>query len=411
LSGSGASVDFGLQSLAGGYKVYATNAVTSCGIWMVDSALVSVQPAVVPFVDITTGLPSDSVCSGHLVTFSALPLNGGPTPAYQWFVNDVAVAAASNYSYIPVNGDVVSLTMASSAACPASPSVGNSRTMTVLTEVAPSLVVYADPGNIVCKNTTVTLTALPSFGGTAPVYAWYNSGAPLSTAATYTFVPAGGEDVYCVMTSNYSCRLGSAATSNHEVFDVQNITNPTVTIAASPDSNIAPGQTLKLTASVTNGGPTPAYHWSVNGAAINGATNQSYISSSYVDNDLVTCDVVSSGVCAGFSGSKSIKIHVMRVGVQPVLSSASDIIVIPNPTTGRFTVKGSLGAIATAGPEDVLLELTNTLGQVVYSQKILVKNNSVDETVSVEKYLPNGMYLLSLRSATETKVFHLVIEQ
>jgi hypothetical protein len=59
----------------------------------------------------------------------------------------------------------------------------------------------------------------------------------------------------------------------------------------------------------------------------------------------------------------------------------------------------------------VLLELTNTLGQVVYSQKILVKNNSVDETVSVEKYLPNGMYLLSLRSATETKVFHLVIEQ
>ena len=57
------------------------------------------------------------------------------------------------------------------------------------------------------------------------------------------------------------------------------------------------------------------------------------------------------------------------------------------------------------------IELTDLIGHVVYSNKVITINGELKETVKLQNALANGMYLLSVRSAAESKIFHVVIEK
>jgi len=64
---------------------------------------------------------------------------------------------------------------------------------------------------------SVIFTATPVNGGAAPQYQWRvngtNSGA-ITTSSTFTYTPATGDVISCVMTSNYPCTSVTTATSN-----------------------------------------------------------------------------------------------------------------------------------------------------------------------------------------------------
>jgi hypothetical protein len=96
--------------------------------------------------------------------------------------------------------------------------------------------------------------------------------------------------------------------------------------------------------------------------------------------------------------------------VTPVVvnSVPGDVRVIPNPNNGTFTVKGTLGTML---DEEVSLEVTDVLGQVLYSSKVTAHSGKISETITLNNTLANGMYILNLRSGTENKVFHFVIEK
>jgi len=81
---------------------------------------------------------------------------------------------------------------------------------------------------------------------------------------------------------------------------------------------------------------------------------------------------------------------------------------VPNPNKGTFTLKGSLG---TSTDEEITVEVTNMLGQVVYNGNIVAHNGELNEKISLKSDLANGMYILSLRSGTDSKVFHVAIEK
>ena len=128
-----------------------------------------------------------------------------------------------------------------------------------------------------------------------------------------------------------------------------------------------------------------------------------------MDGDSVSCIVTSNGFCGGLSGGHSVIITVTlnHVGVNTV-TGAGAIQVLPNPNKGLFTIRGTMGAVT---DEEVTIELTNVLGQVVCKDKVMKHSGKLDERIQLSSTLANGMYMLTLKAATENKVFHIVIEQ
>jgi len=92
----------------------------------------TVNPAVAASVSISAS--ANNVIAGTSVTFTAVPVNGGTTPSYQWKVNGVSNGTNSNtYSYIPANNDAVTCTLTSNATCATgSPAASNTVIMTVV---------------------------------------------------------------------------------------------------------------------------------------------------------------------------------------------------------------------------------------------------------------------------------------
>jgi hypothetical protein len=149
----------------------------------------------------------------------------------------------------------------------------------------------------VCAGTSVTFTATPANGGTAPVYQWKVNGNNAGTSnTTFTYTPANNDMVTCELTSNATCPSGNPATSNALTMTVNPILPVSIWIAASANP-VCPGTAVTLTATATNGGTTPVYQWKVNGNNV-GTNNPVY---SYIpsDNDVVTCILTSNAApCA-----------------------------------------------------------------------------------------------------------------
>jgi len=407
-AGTGTPLSFGLQTVGGYYTVVAVTSATGCSNLMDDSALITLTPTVLPAVSIAE-TPGLEVCAGTAVTFNPVPVNGGSAPVYQWKVNGVDVASTTGYTFVPAMGDVVKVQMTSNIQCPSPATVSANVTMTVNLPGTPQVGIASNPGDTVCSGSLVTLTAMPTYGGPSPGYVWNRNGADAGTDPIFSFVAGNGDVVYCTMTSNYMCRLATTAVSNNVVMTVDTPMTPTVTISATPGTDISVGALDTLVASVAHGGVSPAYQWFKNGLPVAGATTNTYISNnfSYPVEDSITCMVTADDACR-ITSFQWVYINAGKLGVTPVLSGTSDIAVIPNPNKGTFVVKGSLGVTR---DEEVQLEITNMLGQVVYRNNIVAHNGNVNERVSLSNTIANGMYLLSVHSAVGNDVFHIVVEQ
>ncbi|NQV02064.1 MAG: hypothetical protein HQ542_05435, partial [Bacteroidia bacterium] len=85
-------------------------------------------------VSITISPSANPVCGGIPVTFTGAAINGGSTPVYQWQVNgNNAGMNNAVFTYIPVDGDIVTCTLASSEDCTSgNPATSNSVIMIVV---------------------------------------------------------------------------------------------------------------------------------------------------------------------------------------------------------------------------------------------------------------------------------------
>ncbi len=405
VAGTGSTLDFGPQTIIGAYSVTAVNATTTCGSNMTGSVSVSVLPVIYPHTNITPSI-TGIVCVGQTVNFTAAPIGGGTGPTYQWRINSVNSGIGTSYSYIPNNGDIVEAVITSNYMC-AFPTVGHDTVvMNVSAPQMPSVSVSVNPGDQICTGGTASFTATTAYGGTAPNLKWIKNGAFVASGSTYAYVPNNGDIVTFMMASNFPCRLADTVFSSNTTLHVQAAVMPVVTISVLPGNNVAAGTNVTFSAMVTHGGTTPLYQWVVNSTPIAGATNSSYSTSTLSNNDSVTCMVEGSCGLVGFN-SIGMKIHSVGVGVGTVANGNSSLTLLPNPNKGEFTVKGSL---ISAIDQVVTFEVTDVIGQVVYSSKVKVLGGNVNEHITLDK-LSNGMYLFNLRSGNETSVFHFVIEQ
>lgn len=402
VAGTDAPLNFGLILPAGTYKVVATDSVTTCSIYMNDSADIIVNPLLLPEVEASPA-NGDTVCRGALTLFTAVPTNGGAAPTYEWKVNGAAVSTSSTYSYTPANGDVVRVLMHSNAICPSPDTAVGAVTMTVQDSLRPALTINVNPGDTACLGTEVTYTAAPFAGGSSPTYTWIVNGISVATGSSYAYYPANGDNVYAMMNSNYVCRLANTAFTNNIRMTLDSPRVATLDIIAPPV--IGPGKTDTLLAVVTNPGKSPSYQWSVNGAAIAGATSATFLRSGLNTGDSVSCIVTFDDPCA-LGTFNSVFIRVGNVGVASA-ATKSNVSLAPNPNTGEFVLKGMLPT----GNTQATIEITNMLGQQVYSAKVGVRNGKIEETIRMGNDMPNGIYLLHLTSGVEKSIFHFVVGQ
>ncbi len=407
-TGTGTALDFGLHTAIGTYSVVATNA-SGCISNMSGSATISITPLVTPSVTLSSD-HGDNVCAGTLTTYTATPVNGGTLPVYDWRVNGTSTGVvASTFAYIPMNGDMVTAILTSSEACALPLTASDMTTMTVTTNQMPVINISTTAADTLCLNDIAAYHAAGSYGGTAPVYTWLKNGVTnIGSGTDLSYTPANGDIVTCRLNSNYTCRLADSVASNPISLKVDSVYIPAVTITADPGQVINKGQRTTFTAVTTGAGPTPSYQWLINGGLVSGATNDTYTSSHLTNNDIVSCYVYGSGFC-GFQSFNSVTMIVNDAsGVAPVESVTGNIRLIPNPNNGTFVLSGTLG---TATDQELSLEVTDVLGQVIYKGKATARNGAISEKVHLNNTVANGMYMLNLQSATVHATFHFVVKQ
>jgi gliding motility-associated-like protein len=144
--------------------------VTSAACPVPDSADSSVVVQVLDSIpaSLTISASSTDICSGDTVTFTALPINGGSDPTYEWTVDQQYVGSHGN-SFVSdslYNGDIVSCLLLSGQACAAAAPSQDSITMTV----KPTPKVFAGDDTVIIPGASVYLD--PTITGNISGYQW-----------------------------------------------------------------------------------------------------------------------------------------------------------------------------------------------------------------------------------------------
>jgi len=163
-----------------------------------------------PSIQIAITSGTNPSCEDVELVFTATATNVTSAPVYQWQVNGVNVGAnsATLNSVTLQNGDQVSCRLNGGAGCNSSvPVVSNIINVLREAPVVPGIVISSSTANPLCQGASVTFTAQPTNGGTAPVYQWKVNGQNVGTnSPTYTTSSlSNGQVVTCQMTSSAAC--------------------------------------------------------------------------------------------------------------------------------------------------------------------------------------------------------------
>ena len=291
-------------------------------------------------VGLTISSSANNICSGTSVTFTANPVNGGSSPAYQWKINGIIAGTDSPvFTYIPLNGDLVTCVLTSNLACTSgNPATSNGIAMIVSPNLPVSVTVAASQ-NPACVGTLVSFTTTPLNGGISPSYQWQVNGLGVGTNSTiYSYMPTNGDIVICTLTSSETCTTGNPVQSNQ----VQMVINDNLPVGAEISASANPvcsGIPVTFTVVPTNGGANPSFQWQVNG--VNAGANSSTYTYDPVSGDLVRCIVTSNIACPTGNPASSNSIA-MNVYTLPVVTFTICTDSITAVNAQPFRLKGGI---------------------------------------------------------------------
>ena len=306
---------------------------------------VAVNPVISPTLSISS--TSTTICASSPITFTAVPINGGLIPTYQWQINGTNVGTNSPTftSSTLNNNDQVKCILTSNAAC-ATPQTVTSNTIAVSVNsaVLPAVSITSTATNI-CSGSSITFSATPTNGGTTPSYQWQingvNVGANTNTFTSSTLINASAVKV--IMTSSLACALPQIATSNTINITVNNTVTPTASFTSSATS-ICNGASITFTSTSTNVGTSPIYQWKKNGISV-GTNTATYTSSGFANGDAITLTLTSNAACASNVAVISSPVIITVSAEVPTITIAGNTtVVVNNPTniTSSITFGGTL---------------------------------------------------------------------
>ena len=414
---------------------------------------VTVTPQVVPSVSITAS--ANSVCAGTPIVFNAVASNGGTAPSYQWKVNGLNVGTNSAVygSSTLSNNDVVMVEMTSNAGCVTSATAVSSPMVVSITQpVVPSLAIQATSTSI-CEGEQVQFTAIPTNGGSNPVYTWkvngVNTGVSSSVFSTSTL--NNNDLVSAEMASSQVCVTAPSVSSNVVSITVNAL--PNVQITNQVSSILCSEDTLDLVGSPMGGQYSSSSsgiigqqfipllagngsHWIM--YAVTGVGGCVGVDSLLVEvenipvptvtvsNDTVlTCNVpgyqyqwyYQNTLIPGATGqsymvnsngpyhveistqhcsSSSIPVQISTIGTERV--SELEIEAYPNPTSHWMIVRANSGS-----SKSLSVNLYNSIGQLVWSSDWEISQGSNQRTIDVSSFAA-GIYQLRVIDETNEVV-------
>jgi len=291
-------------------------------------------------VSVSISASANNVCAGTPVTFTAMPINGGSVPSYQWKVNGIPAGTNSPvYAYVPLNNDAVTCSLNSSEACATGNPATSPGVIMIVNPQLPVSVSISASSNPFCIGTPVSITASPANGGPLAAYQWKVNGVNAGVnAPIFTYNPVSGDVVTCLLTSSLQCVLGNPAVSNSITLTGNPGLPASVAIAANPNP-FCPGTPVVFTAVPGNGGTSPVYQWKVNG--INAGSNSPSFTYNPSDNDSVRCVMTSNLVCVSSNPTVSNKI-IMSGSLAPPVSLSLCVDSITTVGAKPFKLKGGL---------------------------------------------------------------------
>jgi len=221
-----------------------------------NSLVFHIDPELSPSLSITTA--SDSVCPGVPVTFTAVGVNPGPQPSYQWSVNGVAAGTdSSGFTTKSLQtGDIVSCLLTHQGSCIAD-STAPSNPIAIGVRQAPSMSVSINSGqNPICSGTAVQFTAMAN-AASAFLYSWEVNGITVgSDSPTFSSsVLEDGDQIVCqIQPASGICVFQPVPSDT-----VTETVYPTPNINITGDSILTRGETSQLNATVTVSPVT--YQW------------------------------------------------------------------------------------------------------------------------------------------------------
>ena len=319
----------------------------------------------------TSILGTLSVCAGGSVTFLS-----DVTAGTSWTIAPATVAtvSASGRVYGATAGTAV-VTYTADDLCIAT---------AVVTVNAQPVVSPISGANNVSHGATTTLSDATSGG------LWSSSNGTIASVGATTGVvtgvaSSGTATISYIVTNTFGC-VGSATQSM------------TVHTPAPPAHGGSVNGTVMLSAGamVSLADDVPLGAWSSSDVNVATVDALGYVSGVSPGVANITHTVSNNGV--------------VSTSITPIVVNAipMEAQVIPNPNKGTFVVKGTTG---TTTDEEVTLEITDVLGQVIYQSKVIANEGRINEAISLSSTLTNGMYMLKLQTGNGSKVFHLMIEK
>ena len=224
-------------------------------------------------------------------------------------------------------------------------------TAVVTVNALPTVYTVTGGGNY-CSSATGVHIGL-SNSGTGINYQLYDGStaagaATAGTGHTLDFGLLTGAGVYTVMATNSATSCAGNMAGSATITITPSVT-PIMNITATPGTTLCAGTVVSLSSLATNGGTTPQYQWTINGANVTGATSATYRYTPSAG-DVITATLTSDAQCAT---PASVTSNTVTMTVNPELtpvtvitaSPGSPILIGETETFTATVTNGGTGAI------------------------------------------------------------------
>ena len=262
--------------------------------------------------------------------------------------------------------------------------------------VIESISISAGGATTICQGNTILLSA--SYSGASIQWEKNGINIPGATTSTYSVNKSG----------NYSAVTTSPCdTVTSSTISVTVNKNPNASISAGGATTFCAGGSVTLT-EIPVAGST--YQWYKGASLIAGATSVNYIATTAGN---YNCRVTKTATGC-YKNSNAISVTVpCKEGEWAMVSGEKEFKISPNPNNGTFEISAQNLAPASpffeGGLRGMIVDVYNSLGQLIYSQQINSSDNNFIETISLDN-ISSGIYFVRVGDGINYGEQKLIIE-